>query len=117
MNFMSTFSLGLLLAVSPPENYIQLQTAPTSQALSPGLPPKGAVDPKPTPRQVYEDVHETSAPSSYYGNEALRSPSSPYKSTENSSGPNISSQLSNDNCEDHPAQPGISGIYCKLFTF
>lgn len=96
------------LAVPPSENYIQLQTPPTPQALSPGLPPK-RTSPNNSPRQVYEDVHETSAPT-FYSNEGLRSPSSPYKCTESSNGSSVSSQSTNQSCSNDPsAQPVIAG--------
>lgn len=97
------------LAVPPSENYIQLQTPPTPQALSPGLPPKRA-SPDNSPRQVYEDVHETSA-STFYSNEGLQSPSSPYKCAESSNGSSsVSSQNTNHSCSnDHSAQLDIAG--------
>lgn len=95
------------LDVPPSENYIQLQTPPTPQALSPGLPPK-RTSPN-SPRQVYEDVHETSAPT-FYSSEGLRSPSSPYKCTESSNGSSVSSQSTNQSSSNDPsAQPIIAG--------
>lgn len=95
------------LDVPPSENYIQLQTPPTPQALSPGLPSK-RTSPN-SPRQVYEDVHETSAPS-FYSSEGLRSPSSPYKCTESSNGSSVSSQSTNQSSSNDPsAQPIIAG--------
>lgn len=120
------------LAVPPSENYIQLQTPPTPQALSPGQPPK-RTSPKNSPRQVYEDVHETSAPTFYsnedlrspsspfysnedprrpsspfYSNEDLRRPSSPYNCAESSNGSSVSSQSINQSCSNDPsAQPVI----------
>lgn len=94
------------LDVPPSENYIQLQTPPTPQALSPGLPSK-RTSPN-SPRQVYEDVHETSAPS-FYSSEGLRSPSSPYKCTESSNGSSVSSQSTNQSSSNDPsAQPIIA---------
>lgn len=95
------------LDVPPSENYIQLQTPPTPQALSPGLLSK-RTSPN-SPRQVYEDVHETSAPS-FYSSEGLRSPSSPYKCTESSNGSSVSSQSTNQSSSNDPsAQPIIAG--------
>lgn len=95
------------LDVPPSENYIQLQTPPTPQALSPGLPSK-RTSPN-SPRQVYEDVHETSAPT-FYSSEGLRSPSSPYKCTESSNGSSVSSQSTNQSSSNDPsAQPIIAG--------
>ncbi|XP_061164213.1 thyrotroph embryonic factor-like [Saccostrea echinata] len=77
-------------AVSPTEDFIQLQT--TVPKVPSPLPPKRSVSPKASPR--FEGLHEPSPP--YYNNEVLRSPTSPYKSTENSLGQNIPHQQPQD---------------------
>ncbi|XP_048778878.1 thyrotroph embryonic factor-like isoform X2 [Ostrea edulis] len=81
-------------AVTPTEDYIQLQTAPAAP-----LPQNGGFSPKNSPIHGYEGVHEASPP--YYNTETFRIP--PSKHTDSSNGPSLPPQQLQD--KDPSTQP------------
>lgn len=95
----------LFSAVTPTEDYIQLQTAPAAP-----LPQNGGFSPKNSPIHGYEGVHEASPP--YYNTETFRIP--PSKHTDSSNGPSLPPQQLQD--KDPSTQPTtITGNYALLY--
>jgi hypothetical protein len=99
---------SLFSAITPSEDYIQLQTAPAPQALSP-LPPKVEFSQKSSPVQCYEGVRKASPP--YYNNKAHRiSPPIHHEHSDSSNGSSLSPQHLQD--KETPTQPTtITGDY------